>query len=182
MEPSNVLKRIHEHRVNIAYTKEGYYNAYFRITAENKKKLKQRTLLFNLSTAISIITLSGLIVHLANDNQRVFLITSAVFSSLTVFLSIYLSSLTEIKDPFEYLQRAEGFNVLYKHIKTLEAQIKDGCVEDNCELNTKLEKIDEKIKILYTNPLPTEYADYQAAKNNIQNGNLSYTDEELQNT
>ncbi|MEM9298839.1 MAG: hypothetical protein AAGA64_10665 [Bacteroidota bacterium] len=182
MGKSNVLKRIIEQRVNIAFSKEQYFNAYYRLRDLKIKKLKQRRMLFNGSTGISIFILSGLLVHLMDTDGKAFLISSLVLSLISVFMSIYQGTLPEIKDPFEYLQRAEGLTVLFKQIKTLEAQVKDGCVEDNCELSDFLEDIDSKSKVFYNNPLPMKKEDYEAAKSNIENNNLSYTDEELQNT
>ena len=182
MGASNILKRIHEHRVNIAYTKEQYFNAYYRLLKSYKKKLRQRRVLFNVSIAIGIVTLSGLLVHLTDNDTKAALMLSTFFSITTIVLSIYLSTLPELKEPSAYLERAEGFLILYKHIKTLEARIADGCIENDCDLGTYLDEIENKSKILYTNPLPMEYEDYLDAKKKIQNGNLSYTDEELQNT
>ncbi|MEO1054719.1 MAG: hypothetical protein AAFX87_29070 [Bacteroidota bacterium] len=182
MGKSNVLKRIIEQRVNIAFSKEQYYHAYYRLRDLNIKKLRHRRMLFNVSTGIGIFILSGLLVHVMDSDGQAFLIISLVLSLTSVFLSIYIATLPEIKDPFEYLQRAEGLNVLYKQIKTLEAKVKDGCVEDDCELSEFLEEIDDKSKVLYNNPLPMENEDYEAAQKNIKNNNLTYTDEELQNT
>lgn len=182
MSSKNLKRRITEHRVDAGFTAKLYFSAYERLTDENNKKNRVRTLLSLLSSTLGLLLLSGILAYLISDDKQLYIEISLGFSVLSFLLNIYLNRLPTIKDPFDYQQRAEGFNLFHKQLKTLEARIKDGCIEKDCSILKYVEDIEEKVKILYLQPLPTQEADYQKASEKISSGQLDYTEDDVENT
>lgn len=179
MKNQKLKTRIEQYRVDIAYTKEAYYSAFFRLSKEQKQKMLIRRWLSFSTIIFGVVTLSGLINMVFGIEESRLTIVATVFSALSLLISIYLTGLERIDDPHPYLQRADSFTVFYKWIKTKEASLDEA---NTAEIEGIIKALERKYQIVGTNPLPLEFEDYKKALENIKNGNLTYVEEDFQNT
>ena len=178
---NNVKCRIKQYRVDVAYTRGAYYNAYYRLSRQNKWRTILRRWMVFASFIFGLTVLSGLLNQLYGQQNVTFTWISTLFSVLSLLITFYLRTLDKIVDPEEYLRRADGFTFFYKSILTDEASINDDLI-DSSEQIAILHRIEERYKVIYTNPLPILKVDYERSRKDIKKGKLTYTEEDFKNT
>lgn len=181
MKAENMIARIREHVVDIQYTTKGCFNAYDRIIDANKKAAKNRRVLNNVSIAMGMLLLSGLITYFISDKSTVVLIITTFLSLAALMINIYLSQLRPLNDGKEFKERAEAFNSFQKKVRTTLARIDDGHIAHS-QVWDYLNEIEDRLKILHIVPLHLEKEDYNKAYEDIEGGQFEYTENELKGT
>lgn len=170
-------KRLRKYHIDIRYTTKAYFSAYERILRYNRMREIIRRVLSFISIAIGIVVLSGLLDQLDGSQNYNLLLVATCLSIFSILISIYTIALPDLQNPSEYQNRAESFNFLDKHLMTLEAQIQDN--RNNKDVLDIVLEVQEKYKILATNPLQLKKTDYKKAKKSLEEGQSSYTEEDF---
>lgn len=183
-EKEQIFKRIQEYKVDFAFTRKQYYNAYLRLAKCNNRKERNRRRLTVFSIVNSVVTLSGLLYYFTAGNDLYALYLSTIFSVISISLGIYLHGLPRIEHALPYLKRAEEFTLLHKRAKNMIAIIGSTLEVDDSALKEYLLELElaSKQKHIDSMPLFVEPEDYAAAKKQIEAGELIYTDSDFQNT
>ena len=181
---NEIFERIIEYRIDFAYTRYSYFNAFKRVSKKNKRKAVERNLLGLFSILISIFTLSALTLYLsqvANEISIIYIVSGLSIISITI--SIYLYNAKVIINSSLYLDRAEAYSSLYKKVKNIEAAYHSGLIEDNERLYKELTFFANEQEKLLKISLEIKTEDYDLTKEEIRNKkNYGYDEIDENNT
>ena len=184
LKENEIFKRIIEYRIDFAYTRTSYFNAYNRVNKQNKRIAIGNNLLGLFSIFISIFTLSALTIFLtmAIKEFNIIYIVSGL-SIISIIITIYLHSSKNHVNSNLYLDRAEEYSVLYKKAKNFEAIYQAGLEITNEKLQEKLIYFENKQENLLKLSLEIKKEDYDLAKDQIRtHKNYLYDEIDKDNT
>ena len=178
---SNLYRRLQELRVDFAFTKNLFFAASSRVSNDEKNRNNKRNGFEITSILISVITLSSVAVYFSQKFQELSVLIIGLLSILEIGISIYLLTLKHENLCEEYIKTANGYLDLYKKAKIIEAKVEDNVI-GMVELSEKVEEL-TYLQSKLTNPkLSTTIDDFNIAKENIEKGSNSYTDNDFKNT
>ncbi len=190
MENVNELKRnklfarLIEYRIDFAYTRHAFFNAYIRINKQNISLTFRNKILGLISILISIFTLSALTTYLTQttkDANIIFVVSGLSIISLTI--SIYLFSIKEPVNSNLFLERAEAYLILHKKAKNFEAIYLSNSEITNERLQEQLLFFENEQEKLTKLSLEILDIDYELAKGQIRNQkNYGYDEVDEENT
>lgn len=184
LNQNELFARLVEYRIDFAFTRQAYFNAYNRVNMHNKRIALRNKLLGLFSILISIFTLSALTIFLTQDAKEIRIINIVSgLSIISLIISIYLFSTNEPKSSSLYLDRAEAYSVLFKRVKNFEAFCKADPEISNEVIWEKLLHFENEQEKLLKLPLEIKKADFDLAKENIINKkNYEYNDNDREYT
>jgi hypothetical protein len=178
---SNLYIRLQELRVDFAYSKNLFFAAFNRVLNDEKTRNGRRNGLEITSILISVFTLSGVAVYFSQKFQELSVLIIGVLSIVEIGISIYLLTLKHENHCEEYIRAANGYLDLYKKAKIIEAKVEDNVI-GMVELSEKVEELTYLQSKLTNSKLTTTSEDFKIAKENIDTGFNSYTDDDFKNT
>jgi len=168
LKQNELFARLIEYRIDFAYTRQAYYNAYNRVNNQNKRIVFRNKFLGLFSILISIITLSALTLFLTQETKEIRIISIVSgLSIISLIISIYLFSTKELVDSRPYLERAEAYSVLFKRAKNFEAFCKSEQEITNEKIWDKLLHFENEQEKLLKLSLEIRKDDFDLAKDNI---------------
>jgi len=178
---SNIYQRLKELRVDFAYSKNLFFAASERVSNEENKFNRKRNILEISSIIISVITLSGVAFYFSQNYKDLSVIIIGVLSIIGVGINLYLLKLKNKEISEEYIKTANGYLDLYKKAKIIEAKVKDNVI-GMVELSEKVEELTYLQSKLNNPRLKTKNEDFNKAKENIDKGSNTYTEDDFKNT
>jgi len=184
LKQNELFARLIEYRIDFAYTRQVYFNAFLRVNKQNKKIESRHKLFGFLSILISIITLSALTFYLSQaikSNNIIFIVSGLSIISLAI--SIYLFSIKGPVNSNLFLERAEAYLILHKKAKNFEAICQADSKITNEKVHEKLLYFENEQEKLIKLPLEIIEKDYALAKEQIRNRkNYGYDEVDENNT
>lgn len=178
---SNLYGRLQQLRVDFAYSKNLFFAASTRISKEEKATNRIRSGLEITSIMISVITLSSVAVYLSQKFQELSIYIIGLLSIAGIGISVYLLTLKQQNLCEEYIKVANGYLDLYKKAKIIEAKVEDNVI-GMVELSEKVEELTYQQSKLANPKLKTTDEDFEIAKQNIDKGSNTYTENDMKNT
>lgn len=184
LKKNKIFMRIIEYRIDFAYTRQSYFNAFSRVNKQNKRTALLNNLLGLFSILIAIFTLSALTLYLTRAAKEINIIyIVSGLSIISIIISIYLYSFKNPDNNNLYLDRAEAYSVLYKQAKNFEAICQTDLEIANEKLREKLVYFENEQEKLLKLSLDIKKEDYDLAKEQIRNRkNYGYDDLDENNT
>ncbi len=184
LKQNELFARLIEYRIDFAYTRQAYFNAYDRVNRHNKWIDFRNKLLGLFSILISIFTLSALTIYLMRDAKEIGIINIvSCLSIISLIISIYLYSTNKPQDSSHYLERAEAYSILFKKVKNFEAFCKTDPEISSEKIWAKLLYFENEQEKLLKRPLEIKKVDFDLAKENIiSKKNYEYNDEDREYT
>jgi len=184
LKKNKIFMRIIEYRIDFAYTRQSYFNAFSRVNKQNKRIALLNNLLGLFSIFIAIFTLSALTLYLTRAAKEINIIyIVSGLSIISIIISIYLFSIKNPVNSSLYLDRAESYSVLYKRAKNFEAICQTGIEINNEKLREKLIYFENEQEKLLKLSLDIKKEDYDLAKEHIRNQkNYGYDEMDENNT
>lgn len=177
---NKLLERILQYRIDFAYSKQNAYNAYKRISEKNVNLRRSTHLMNIISIALSVLTLSSLMVFLSlKTNHDIYIYISTLLSVVSLIITVHLLNSSEEVNALPYLIRAEEYSILYKKAKNIEALYFTG---KECDLDEAIKHFEAEVAKISMTPLIFSQQDFEATKIQIKNGDLVYSEHDLQNT
>lgn len=184
LKENELFTRLVEYRIDFAYTRQAYFNAFLRVNRQNKRTVFLNKSLGLFSILISIFTLSALtlyLTHTTKDNGIITIVSG--LSIISLIISIYLFSIKNPENGNLFLERAEAYLALHKKAKNFEAICQSNLDISNDILQEKLlffEKEQEKLIKLSPEIIDR---DYDLAKIQIRSRkNYGYDEVDENNT
>lgn len=184
VKKNELFARLIEYRIDFAYTRQVYFNAYLRINKHNKRIAFRNKTLGLFSILISIFTLSALTFYLTQITKDISIISIVSgLSIISLIISIYLFSIKEPVNSNLFLERAEAYLVLHKKAKNFEAIYQSNLEITNERLQENLLFFENEQEKLMKLPLEIIDTDYELAKEQIRNRkNYGYDEVDENNT
>lgn len=184
LKENELFARLIEYRIDFAYTRQAYFNAYLRVNRRNKRIACQNKILELISIAISIATLSALTLYLSKMTEEIIIIfIVSGLSIISLVISIYLFSFKEPINSNLFLERAEAYLILHKKAKNFEALCQADSEITNEKILEKLHFFENEQEKLIKIPLEIIGKDYALAKEQIRDRkNYGYDDVDKANT
>ena len=174
-----MIQRIKGYKSDFAYYSFSCFNAFKRLKEKEEKKRTRIKRMNILSLVLSILTISVFMTQVLDLFAKEWsVLIASVLGLISIILNILsLLSMSEEKSS-DYLIRAEKANILFKKAKDIQNLASAGClskeqmVKDLLYLQTESEKN-------ALSPLPITSEDYEKAKQQLLQGETSYTTDDL---
>lgn len=181
IENSSIYKRLQELRVDFAYSKNLFFAASNRVANEENDLNKKRNFLEISSIIISVITLSSVAFYFSQKYKEFSVIIIGLLSIIGIGINVYLLKLKSKETSEEYRKTANGYLDLYKRAKNIEAKIKDNII-GMVELSERVEELTYQQSKLNNHRLKTTDEDFKVAKEYIDKGSNTYSEQDFENT
>jgi len=184
LKQNELFARLIEYRIDFAYTRQAYFNAYNRVNRRKKRIVSRNNFLGLFSILISIFTLSALTLYLTQETKEIRIISIVSgLSIISIIISIYLFSTKGSVNSSIYLDRAEAYTALFKKVKNFEAIYHSDLEITDEILRDKLTFFENEQEKLLRLSLEIKKEDYDVAKEQIRNRkDYSYDDVDKTNT
>lgn len=181
MAADNTLDALRKLKVDCLYNKSTHFNAAYRLKKASNL-FRTALIIGSILATFSTIMNVGLWDKIQGDTTVIQVIVN-ILGAVGGFLIMYTTTFSDYKAKIDMAYKHENIgselNQTFKKIRNTEASFLDGLIKED-ELKSNLEELTDTYSVLCKSAPITEPEDYNKAKTDFTEGNLTtYTEQEL---